>query len=178
MDAPQFSLRVLLVSTAYIAAVFGGFVAGSDLWADLIFSLTIAIILFATLAAFFCGNTLERIYWRGFCLVAWIYLFLSFGPWAAGQVRSHLVTDKILRPIHRIATPIHAARYVEPGFQLQQSSENTYQTGPRSVFEVWGGTWQVTRRIGHSTWAILLGLAGGYLARNLSKRNTAQPPAE
>jgi hypothetical protein len=130
---------------------------------DVIFSVTIAIVLLATLAALFDNGT-QRDFWRGFCVIAWIYLFLAFGPWAVGQVRDHLVTDQLLRPIHRLITPTHAAQYVEPGFQLQQKSENTYQTGPRSVFEIWGGTWQVTQRIGHSMWAILLGLAGGYLA--------------
>jgi len=176
MYALQFSLRVLLVVTAYIAVVIGGFVAGSHLWADVIFSITIAFVLVATLAAIFYTGR-QRIYWRGFCIIAWIYLLLAFGPWAEGKVRNHLVTDQVLRPVHRLITPIHAARYVKPGFQLQQKSENTYQTGPRSEFVVWGGTWQMTRRIGHSAWATLLGLAGGYLAVIFSKRNTAHPPA-
>jgi hypothetical protein len=170
MWTPRFSLRILLIATAYVAAMIGGFVSGSQLWADIIFSLTIGAILVATLAALFHSNAFSRVYWQGFCVIAWISMFLAFGPWAAGQVRHNLVTDQLLRSIHRLITPIHAARHVRPGFQLQQESENSYRTGPQSIFEVWGGTWQATQRIGHSMWAIVLGLAGGYLAVNLSGR--------
>jgi hypothetical protein len=176
MNSPQFSLRILLIATAYLATMLGGFVAGSTFWADLIFSLTISIILVATLAALFYGNITKRIYWRGFCVTAWIYLLLAFGTWAVGQVRGHLVTDELLRPIHRLVTPIHAARRVEPGFELRRESENYYQTGPRSAFEVWGGTWQATQRIGHSAWAILLGLISGYLAIYFSNHGKSQLP--
>jgi hypothetical protein len=177
MSVSRFSLRKLLVATACVAVVITALVSSSRLWADAIFSATIAFCLVAALAAFFCVNHITRDFWRGFCVIAWAYLFLTFGPWSVGQVRSHLITDQLLRPIQRWLAPLQAARYVEPGFQLRQTSENSYQTGPNSRYSVWGGDWQATQRIGHSVWTILLGVIGGYLAVYFSKSGTNQPTA-
>jgi hypothetical protein len=178
MSRARFSLRVLLIAMACIAVVMAGLVSGSHLWADVIFSITLAVTLVATLAALFSSTPATRVYWGGFCVIAWSYLFLTFGPWSVGQVRPHLITDDLLRPVYRRLAPLYAARHAEPGFKLRQRNENSYQTGPNSIYQVWGGDWQATQRIGHSAWAMLLGLIGGYLAVNFSKHRTAQPVTE
>lgn len=176
MPAPRFSIRTLLVATAYIAVVVTAFVSGTERWADFVFSLSIAIILVATLAAL-CLRDSRRTFWRGFCLVAWIYSALVFGPGLAGSIRSHLVTNEILRSFHRELASIYVARDVEPGFELQRVGDNVFRTGPNKSFNIWRASWLANQRTGHSVWAILLGLAGGYLATYFSRPPAPERPS-
>jgi len=175
MTLPRFSLNAFLVTTAYIAVVVGAVVAGTYEWADTVFTISLGVILVATLAAVFLSSA-SRTFWRGFCLIAWIYMFLVFGP-MADELRQHLVTDRALKVCQRVLAPIQAAKYVRPGFELQQVGENRYRTGPRSNFDIWGGSWEALQRTGHSVWAILLGLVGGYLAVVFSGRGGSRQSA-
>jgi hypothetical protein len=175
MTVSRFSLRTFFAAVAYIAVVIVAMVAGTPQWAAVVFSISLAIVLVATLAAFFLSNS-KRTFWRGFSLVAWIYLFIAFGP-MEGQLRKYLVTDQILSPCQRILARIQAARHLEPGFQLRAEGEGLYHIGPRSVFNVWGGSWERLQRIGHSLSAIVLGLVGGCLAVNFKNRNATRSSA-
>jgi hypothetical protein len=141
-----------------------------------VFNVSLGIILVATAAALSL-NDARRTFWRGFCLIAWIYMLIAFVP-MENQLRERLVTDRILAPLHRVLAPLQAARHVEPGFKLQRENEWVYRTGPDAEFHVAGVPWQLTQRTGHSAWAILLGVAGGYLAMNFSKSHAVQRPAE
>jgi hypothetical protein len=160
MHAPRFSLRFILIATAYTAVVVAGFVKGTPVWASAVFSISVGILLLATLAALFRGDD-DRTYWQGFSIIAWIYLLLAIGT---VSVSNRLVTTRILHESQYLLGPIQAANYVEPGFTLKRLGPNDFQIGPGSDFNIWGPSWTATHQIGHSAWAILLGLAGGYAA--------------
>jgi hypothetical protein len=162
---------------AYVAMVVIALASGSLYWADTIFTCTIAILLVATTAAVFLHDG-RQVYWRGFCLIAWIYMFVSFGPWTEGNVRSSLMTHHALEKLQRLLAPIHAARYATPGFEVRPDNNWRYQIGPRAYFDTFqSGSWQATQRSGHSVWGILLGLIGGLLAVEFSKQGPAERAA-
>ena len=56
MHVPRYSLRTLLIATAYIAVVVMAFDSGTWLWALSVFSLSIGMTLLATLAALFASD--------------------------------------------------------------------------------------------------------------------------
>jgi hypothetical protein len=172
MSIPSFSLRAFLVAVAYFAVVVVAAVAGTQPWANAVFSISLGAILVATLAALFLRDP-QHTFWRGFSLIAWIYMIIAFGP-TDTRWRQYLVTDSLLKPLHHMVVPYQAIRYVEPGFELQKEGEGYYRTGPRSSFAIWGGSWEALQRSGHSVWAILLGLVGGYLAV-IFNREAANP---
>ena len=101
MNAPRFSLRMLLVAMTYIAVVLIAFISGSAEWSDTVYSISIGVMLVATVAAVFLNES-GRTFWRGFCLVGWIYMFLAFGPFTANNVREHLLTHRILMGCQRV----------------------------------------------------------------------------
>jgi hypothetical protein len=167
---------MLFVSMVYVAVVLVALASSSLEWAIVVYSISIGVILVATLAAVFLSDA-RRTFWRGFSLIAWIYMILAFATSLEGTKRQDLVTHRILETLQRTLAPMHAARYVKPGFELQQENEWLYRTGPNSTFPVFQGrSWQATQRTGHSVWAVLLGPIGGYLAMNFSKRNTSNVP--
>jgi hypothetical protein len=153
MSLPRFSLRAFLIATAYIALVITAAMRCTDEWADAVFSISLGLLVVATLAGSFLSDS-SRTFWLGFCLTAWIYMFLAFAPMEA-RLRDRLITDRILIASQRIIDPIQTSSRVTPGFKRRE----------------------LTQRIGHSAWAILVGVTGGYLAVNFSKRYTAQPSA-
>jgi hypothetical protein len=159
---------------AYVALVVIAFTSGSLYWADTIFTCAIAILLVATTAAVFVHDG-RQVFWRGFCLIGWIYMFLAFGPWTEGNIRSSLMTHHALEKLQRLLAPIHASRYATPGFEVRPDNEWRYQIGPNSYFETFqSGSWQATQRTGHSVWAVILGLIGGFLAVHFNKLGPAR----
>jgi hypothetical protein len=153
MSLPRFSLRAFLIATVYIALVITAVIRCTDEWADAVFSASLGILLVATLAGFFLSDS-SRTFWLGFCLTAWIYMFLAFAPMEA-RLRDRLTTDRILIAAQRFVATIQTSSRVTPGFKRRE----------------------LTQRIGHSAWAILLGVTGGYLAVNFNKRNSTRPSA-
>ena len=174
IHALRFSTRTLLIIVVYFAAMLLALVTGAGFISDIIYSCTFAIMVFATFAALF-RNDSRRVFWRGFCILGWLYLLLVYLPTSDGNFRDHLVTSSVLKGLQRVIAPIHAAKYVESGFQLKKLDEYRYQTGPNSGFDIFGGdSWRTTQRTGHSVWAILLGWIGGNLAVYLSKPRIAR----
>ena len=75
----QFSLLSLFGLVALTALACTALMNASPLWASTWFTLTILLLLPATLAAIFRPR--NRAFWLGFVLFGWAYLFFAFGPW-------------------------------------------------------------------------------------------------
>jgi hypothetical protein len=165
----RFSLRSLLLAIAYTSVAMWALVAGTLNSAAVIFSLTLVLMLMATINAIFRADG-SRAFWTGFVIVGWAYMTFSFGPWFEGHVSQRLITTTSLYPLQRVVAPIHAQRFARLGFTIEKIDEGAYRTGPKSRFKVWGGSWQVTQEIGHSVWALILGLAGGMWAQHTAVR--------
>src|SRR4051812_14559894 len=75
MSSPRFSLRMLLAAVAYVALVLTVAATGSLVWANVVFNVTIGGLMIATIVAVF--SLYSPTFWRGFCLIGWIFLFLT-----------------------------------------------------------------------------------------------------
>jgi hypothetical protein len=162
----QFSLRTLMVATVYAAVVAAGFHAGTRPWANIVCTVTVGLLLVATLAAIFLTDS-RRYFWRGFCVVAWIYAYFAFSSTTV-TLKNRLLTHKALEQIQWQVGPMQAAQRTAPGFELQQlGSREVYWTGPGASYVIFGPdseSWETTQQVGHCAWAFLLGLIGGCLA--------------
>ena len=116
----HFSLRELLISVAFCAVATVGALYPTPLWASIIFTSTVFILLAALLAA--VGSTgSARAYWLGFAIAGWGYLWLAHWtdenypvdypdvvPWQL-QANGPLVTTKVIRwafaAIHESSRP-------------------------------------------------------------------------
>jgi hypothetical protein len=173
--APRFSIRTLLIGMTYAAVVMLAFMSGASLWSDIVYSCTIFTLFVATLAALFLNNG-RRTFWQGYCIIGWVYIFLGFIPSTENSLRDHLVTQQALALVQRVVAPIHAARQVEPGYELLKANENAYRIGRTSFFLVFDEeSWRATKHTGHSVWALLLGWLGGHLAMYFSNQNKVEP---
>jgi hypothetical protein len=149
MSIPSFSLRVLFVVVAYLAIVFASIWIGSLAWASVVYNVTIGILLVASLAAVFYANSGTN-FLRGFCLIAWIYIFLAPSRYEQNTPIEHpLVTHQILSIAYeRLLAPMYLERgLIFPGWDPSQALP-----------------WQAFVQTGHCLWTFILGVAGGCLA--------------
>jgi uncharacterized membrane protein YqaE (UPF0057 family) len=189
---PQFSLRGLLLAVVFAAYACGALWSATDLWASATWTLTLAMLAFAMLAAWLRHGR-QRAFWLGFLLFGLGYLTLSHGPWFDGNVRHRLLSDKLLTWAFSLtpagesnALVISGATFAmgqPPQGQLVVASGNgsTWSTNtvygsagtvlwnPATGAPVAGGptAWEPFQQTGHSLFALLLALLGACIARRL-----------
>jgi hypothetical protein len=170
----QFSLASVLVGVSIIAAWCAALRFASELWATLWFSLAIGAVLTAVVGAIFRRGE-PRAFWTGFILFGSSYLLLVFGPWFDGNVRQHLLTERLLLYLHpklQQATQKQVILSlvdgtVVSGDRLHPRASNSL---PLPAGLILGGPTPVSTsenfsQIGHSILAVAMGLLGGILSR-------------
>ena len=95
MSRPRFSIGSLMVVVLFCGVGAAALRSSSGLWAQVLFTLTLAMLGVAALGALYRRGA-RRASWAGFVLFGGGYLALCFGPWAAGEVRPHLATSALL----------------------------------------------------------------------------------
>jgi hypothetical protein len=69
-----------LMAAVFVAAVgFAALKNASAWWSSALFTLTLALFLFATVGAIRGG---DKTFWLGFALFGWSYMILSYEPWS------------------------------------------------------------------------------------------------
>src|SRR4051794_36572493 len=86
MTSTRLSLSGLMVVIAILAAEFAAMRSGSQLWFSTIYSITLLVLLVATLAARFRRGG-ARAFWFGFALFGWAYFLMALGPWSGLEER-------------------------------------------------------------------------------------------
>ncbi len=175
MNAPRFSLRLLLAVMAYLATVLAAIGTGSLAWANVVYSLTIATLMVATLASVFSTDS-PVTFWRGFCLIAWIYLFLTLAPDRQFQnpydintgSQDGLLTHQILTVLYeRGLAPMYANRgIISPPTAGYEDYIFRYTQ------------WHAFSQTGHCVWTMVLSVVGGCLAVFFKNRSRSQPDAK
>jgi hypothetical protein len=116
----RFSLRQLMSFMAFAAIGCGGLARPSVYLASAAFTVTLVILLVAILAA--VGRTgTARVFWIGFALAGWGYLWLAHWPDEEYTLRSEwqlqtsgpLFTTKLLRMAHTAMHPV-PQQYIPP----------------------------------------------------------------
>jgi hypothetical protein len=167
----NFSLRTLLFVMAGVSVVAASLVYAAPVVGDLYYTLGLLAIAFAVLAAiYYRGPT--RAYWVGFVLLFAGYFSHSVWPsevrstWTMVQTiggvnyaSQGLITTRVLSYMFEglhgpITTPM---RGVGVGRATMQGATNAVQ-------------YVAFMTVGHTTIALLLGLAGGAIARQLAVR--------
>ncbi len=73
------SLAALLLAVFYSGLIFAALRSGSESWARSIYTITAAVLIFATIAAKHRG-----VFWHGFAVAGAAYFLIGFGPWIPG----------------------------------------------------------------------------------------------
>jgi hypothetical protein len=163
----------LIGLVAFVALSFAALRDGSAAWDRAAFgSILLALLVGALLAIHREGRS--RSFWLGFVLFGAVYLALA----QVKEIRGRLATDWALarldrlRPIETLdlskpIPPHEEARFFEgDGFTRPGVTLGFDQT--RGVFRATSGsTPEFYYPIGHSLWAMVLGVAGGFLSRRI-----------
>src|SRR5438270_8186539 len=95
MSRPRFSIAGLMFVVLLIAVGVAALRSASQLWAGMIFTLTLALLGVAVIGVIYRRGA-RRAFWLGATLFGGGYLIVSFGPWFATEVRPYLVTSALL----------------------------------------------------------------------------------
>jgi hypothetical protein len=180
----RFSLRQLLGLVTFVAIACGGLVRPSPTSASAIFTLTLAVLLVAVLAAVGRKGS-QRAFWIGFAIAGWGYLWLAHWPdderyftnrsWEL-QTNGPLLTTKLLRLAHNALHPPPDGGFGGGGFfsiPVEQTGGPARALGlpfaqfspPRPMPVDYEANLNAFMRIGHSLWALLFAYLGGLLTR-------------
>ena len=116
------SLAIVIVSLSIYSAALA---QGNNLWPQISVTLTVSILLLATLAAVFSRNS-SRVFAMGFSIVGWLYFTIVFAGFTGG-VRENLLTQTAINWLYG---QVHA-----PGTQ----GVNTVTIQPARAYASSGG---------------------------------------
>ena len=182
----QISLRSLLVLVTLVALAIVSLRCATGWWQIAV--VTIALVAFwgtIILAVVDRGN--RQAFAIGFALSMVLYAIalLLIGPLSGfgdnasrefNPATGQLLTSRLLRPLFESIAEVHSIDF-RTGQVVPNSDPNTSGSGPGSQFisrsEIPDrGTFMV---IGHSWWALLLGLCGGWFAKWVYSRRLQDP---
>jgi RNA binding activity-knot of a chromodomain len=164
---------VILLVSVYLAAL-----RQSSTWAvELALTLTIGVLTAGLLWALFSPNA-NRWFWLGFQLAGWGYLLLAFSDWSQAQLKTHLITTRLVTGLHQqmpIANPqdvtVEWHGYWYPAEILRQSGAKHFihYRGYGPEWDEWIGPERIRGQLGpflsisHSLLSLVLALAGGVI---------------
>jgi hypothetical protein len=185
MRQVRFNIASLLVVVLLLGVGFAALRESIDLWDSGIFTLTQTALLISVLLAVHRTES-RRSFWIGFALFGWAYLGLSSLP----SIESRLMTTKGLAYLRsklserslKTNTVQHAGSWsLAPHNEVQNPRNNAAgndgivvshevwlfdRTSGRRL-NGWSGATENFVGIGHSLFALLLGMLGGQLSRRL-----------
>jgi hypothetical protein len=151
MSLRHVSMASLLWAVAVLALGCAALTRASQLWASVVFTTAATVLTLAVLRALYSDGT-RRAFHVGFALCGWLYLWYT--------VVLKLGDAPPLLTIFAINVSLP---YVLPAaFTRDQNGQIIGALGDMVIHY---------RQIGHSLCALLLGLAGGFLAVHLRKRH-------
>jgi len=179
----QFSIRGLLLAAALLALGLATLPYGawSGFWAMVLSTVVCGIFLFATLGGVF-RRGVSQAYWGGFAIAGIGYLALVLWMLGSSEINDvgHLATTRLLQQFEAVARHEVEVPPDTPG------ATKIIQGGMQWGREVVGGN--VLRTVvyvpnhenlmlsGHLLWGLLIGYAGGLVARHFYRTREAQKP--
>jgi hypothetical protein len=174
----------MMLVTAVIALGLCGLKEGTQLWASLLYTLMLVMLLGAILSAVF-SRAAQRAGWLGFILFAWSYYLWIYAPWPEQDKRPPKLLwayslDGLHKVIHREPEYIPNPRYQGPTFLTGTLS---FGGEPPTILKPgivpWQGDLTSYQHVGHSLGVLLFGGLGAFWARLAWHRreHTEPPPA-
>jgi membrane associated rhomboid family serine protease len=159
---PRFSIRQLLIATAFIAAGIVALLNATPAIAATAIGLLLAVLGAAVLLALF-RDAERRAFWIGFAVIGWLYFVLCFVPIFGSDVPlgwSRLVTGTAAGALHnRLFTRQRVQPQPPPGFA------NSFYPPPGTVITYFDGPGYADFiHVAQSLWAILFATCGGWFA--------------
>jgi hypothetical protein len=180
--------RVSIAATLTIIAIcalgFMGLREGKPIWASLMFCLTLACLLAATLKGTI-GTVNTRPGPVGFAVFGWVYLVTVFGPWGKLEIPQMPQSWGVERALERLHPQPEYVEYEEAELGLTwRTAPMTYtvirqingnvvsqQLKPGSV--AWTGDGNCFRQTAHAMGALAFGIVGALAARFVARRSTS-----
>jgi len=148
----KLSLREVLMVVGFVAVALAALLNASAACYSGIFSATLLVMLVSIVAAFSCRDA-KRVFWFGFSVFGWGYLFLTIGPLNRfGPGVGMLATHKTLESFYSMVRE----NPIEYGFR-EHDDDDPFAFG----FDGIGADWHNFQRTGHALWALVLAFAGG-----------------
>ena len=154
MKLPRFTLRGLFWLLLVISLGCAALTQVSQVWASVIFSAAVLMLVVATLRGIYSRNEV-RAFYVGFAVFGWIYM-LDFLVLKSHHWHPEWVTSLALQ---------YAQPYLLPDVMVRDATGR--------VTEIQGTLWNQYLDIGHSVFAVLCGLAGGYLSAYFYDRESS-----
>ena len=171
----RFSVATLFLLILIAGIGSAALVNANDLWRQVIITLTVVVLVVATLAAGVRQGR-SRAFSLGFAVSGWIYLLLVFV--SAFGLRDDLLTDKTVRlifaAIHEEDLP---QKQLIQGITFTSDAQYLVTAGEDKAVRIWNattgravnkGTVKVNFKdfadIGHSFWVIIVACLGGVVA--------------
>jgi hypothetical protein len=166
----RYSLASLAAVIVCLSIYSAALAHGDEVWQQISVTLTLSILLFATLAAVFSRS---RTFAIGFSIVGWLYFAIAFLGFSGG-VRDSLLTHTAINWLYG---QVHA-----PGAQVMVQAQpvqsvRMYKEESRDYHVDWILPTPVSltayhfAQIGHSLWAVLIGAMGGVVAQVMNARS-------
>lgn len=138
----------------------------TEIWAQTIFTLTLAILFVAALAAW-TGRRRDGA-WRGAALFGWGYVLLAIGPgeaWFGDKLLTNAVIDIAVHRIHGDGSPMPAPPGGTPGNPANKAALQTqYAVGVQNIKMAYA------REIGHASLALMSAIVGAMVGHALVSR--------
>lgn len=169
---PQFSLRSLLFVVVIAAVGCAALVYPTEMWRQVVVTMTVLLLTFSTLAAVFAQGRL-RVCSGGFALAGWLYFLLVFS--SPFGTREYLLTTDLLEVL---GEAIHGEPVPAPTSVPFSPYRGWFVTGSdMSTVRLWSlnGRNSNFHNIGHALGTSVFGVIGSFVAGWLSQRATRKP---
>jgi hypothetical protein len=127
-----------------------------------VFSTLLISLYVSFIAALFLKGE-RRAFWVGYLSAGAAYAVMNFGPWFADHVSPFLITTTVIDLVYPLMPPLPLVANGSPWERLTGAPINHGFFPLRNGMPV--NTPEAFLRLGHSLFAILASVAGGFLAR-------------
>jgi hypothetical protein len=183
----RFSIRGLMVVIVLLCVSIAALRFPTPLWANFLFSLTVAALTLAVPAAIYRRGE-QRAFWVGFAICGWVYFMLALSPWSPREAGFQLATTTILdlmsphivpknfppSKLYRGFNP-QIAPFEPTPWQVWNMPDdppaNRYSVGYVSITSP-----ELYLRIGHAFFCMLIAFLGGGIVR-YQAATCEEPPA-
>jgi hypothetical protein len=181
MSRLRFSIGALILVVAIAAVALAAIRSGSLAWAGAMISITFFAMICSLVGIAF-GRGMRRVYWWGFALLGWSYLFLMFAPWLSENIGERLLapnlTDYLDEFLYGDATPSNGGSGGLQSVPIEILGANAtaggFGGGPtNAVASV--ALLRIGIALGALLWAFLGGWAACYFASGREEEHPSQP---
>ncbi len=176
----RFSIAGLMAAVLVVAVGFAALQNASDWWCSSLFTITLALFLFATIGAIRGG---DRTFWLGFALFGWAYMIASYEPWSKhAKTPPVLVTTKLLNRLYPHISTVPPDEVVIGGEGAWKDPRNieivsSFKAGKITFFR---NDMDNFLQVGHFVASWLFALIGGTIGSRLfahrAEQNRPQTP--